>query len=548
MQGTDAPTGPGPSAGGTAPPGDDLLAVFAAIPTSSLLLAPDAPRFTILAATDAYCRETRTPREALLGHGVFEFVFPEVARERHGRIEDALRASLAEVLRTGAPHRMEVQRYDLPAPDGGEEARYWQAHNAPVPGPGGGVRFVLHQAEDVTAQVLAGEAAERRATRILERIGDAHFTLDAGFRVVSMNPAMERWMGAPAHRFLGRTHGEVFPAAAGTPAEAHYRRIMAGGGEAHFTQRYTDAARDRVMEVDAYGTPDGGAAVFARDVTERVRAEAEREAAAAQAEAAAMSLRVAEARLRHALEVAALGAWDLDLVAGGAWRALRHDQIFGYPGGRAEWTYDDFLAHVHPDDRVWVDERFGGAIASGGAWDFTCRIRRADDGAERWISARGEVVADAEGRPERMIGVVRDVTDQQLAEQALREARDAAEAANRAKSEFLAVMSHELRTPLNAIGGYAELIEMGIRGPVTEQQRDDLARIQASQRHLLGLINEVLNYARLESGAVRFDPADVHVCDALAEAQGLVAPQARAKGLTLGAAGCPEDLMVRADP
>jgi signal transduction histidine kinase len=72
-------------------------------------------------------------------------------------------------------------------------------------------------------------------------------------------------------------------------------------------------------------------------------------------------------------------------------------------------------------------------------------------------------------------------------------ARAEAEAANRARSEFLAVIGHELRTPLNAIVGYAELMEMGIRGPVTAQQAEDLRRIQTSQRHLLGLINEMLN-------------------------------------------------------
>jgi signal transduction histidine kinase len=129
----------------------------------------------------------------------------------------------------------------------------------------------------------------------------------------------------------------------------------------------------------------------------------------------------------------------------------------------------------------------------------------------------------------------------------LEERTGAAEEANRAKSQFLATMSHELRTPLNAIGGYADLIEMGIRGPVSKQQRDDLARIQASQRHLLGLINEVLNYAKLETGTVHYQIGEVTVSSALASAEALVAPQAQAKGLVLDVETCEEDFVVCAD-
>jgi signal transduction histidine kinase len=91
-------------------------------------------------------------------------------------------------------------------------------------------------------------------------------------------------------------------------------------------------------------------------------------------------------------------------------------------------------------------------------------------------------------------------------------------------------------------------MEMGIRGPVTAQQREDLRRIQTSQRHLLGLINEVLNYARLETGTVQFDLANVRVHDALTAAEALVSPQARAKRIALAVAGCPPELAVRADP
>ncbi|HKN65621.1 MAG TPA: PAS domain S-box protein [Gemmatimonadaceae bacterium] len=101
--------------------------------------------------------------------------------------------------------------------------------------------------------------------------------------------------------------------------------------------------------------------------------------------------------------------------------------------------------------------------------------------------------------------------------------------ANRAKTQFLTTMSHELRTPLNAIGGYAELIEMGLRGPVTPEQLEDLGRIQRSQRHLLGLINDLLNFARIERGHVELKVEEVSVEEELAAVQPLIEPLVTAK-------------------
>jgi signal transduction histidine kinase len=137
--------------------------------------------------------------------------------------------------------------------------------------------------------------------------------------------------------------------------------------------------------------------------------------------------------------------------------------------------------------------------------------------------------------------------DNALLHEAERSARQEAEAANQAKSAFLATMSHELRTPLNAIGGYAQILEMGVRGPVTEAQRSDLERVIRAQEHLLGLINDVLNFAKLEAGRVEFEVRDVPVEEALAHVEELVAPQTAARGITYRRGASPEGACVRAD-
>jgi signal transduction histidine kinase len=126
-------------------------------------------------------------------------------------------------------------------------------------------------------------------------------------------------------------------------------------------------------------------------------------------------------------------------------------------------------------------------------------------------------------------------------------ARADAEAANRAKSDFLANMSHELRTPLNAIAGYVELIEMGLRGPVTDAQREDLRRIRTSQRVLLRLVEDVLDVAKLEAGRLMLNITDVALHEVLVGAETLVFPQLYAKAFVYEYLPCEPSLVVRAD-
>jgi signal transduction histidine kinase len=123
------------------------------------------------------------------------------------------------------------------------------------------------------------------------------------------------------------------------------------------------------------------------------------------------------------------------------------------------------------------------------------------------------------------------LTERLETEEQLRTARQAAETANQAKSNFLTTMSHELRTPLNAIAGYTELLMMGIGGPITEAQRNHLERIEKSERHLLALINDVLNFAKIEAGHVQLDRRVVDLSEVVDELETFVEPQLHAKSL-----------------
>jgi PAS domain S-box-containing protein len=170
------------------------------------------------------------------------------------------------------------------------------------------------------------------------------------------------------------------------------------------------------------------------------------------------------------------------------------------------------------------------------------RIRATGNGAprQRHLNFVYQAITEPDGTRSGVFVHGVDVTE-------VIEARAAAESANRSKGEFLAVMSHELRTPLNAIEGYSELLELGVHGPLTNAQRDDVARIRRSERHLLGLINDLLNYTRVEAGAMTYDLADVLLDDVISTCDALTAPQRRARGHTFEFRGCPAGLRVHAD-
>lgn len=199
------------------------------------------------------------------------------------------------------------------------------------------------------------------------------------------------------------------------------------------------------------------------------------------------ALKESEQRLASALHAAELGAWELDLATGKAWRSPQHDHIFGYEAFLPEWSYGVFLEHVHAEDRAAVDQGFREALSNGGTWSFECRIRRADR-IERWISAQGKMDLNAEGQPIRMKGTVRDITELKQAEEDLRRSY-------RELEEFAYVASHDLQEPLRMVNIYTQLIVKRVKGSdATLNEYADFVRKGATRMD--ALIRDLLTYSR----------------------------------------------------
>jgi PAS domain S-box-containing protein len=195
---------------------------------------------------------------------------------------------------------------------------------------------------------------------------------------------------------------------------------------------------------------------------------------------------------------------------------------------------------IHPEDRDRVVASVKEAVREREDYEVEFRLLGKDE-EYCWFLARGRTGLDASGNVDAWLGIAMDIEER-------RKAEEEAWAASQAKSEFLASMSHELRTPLNAIGGYAELLAMGIRGSLNADQAQDIARIRRSQQHLLTLINDVLNFAKVDAGQTEYRMTAVPVDEALRDTESMIAPQVLAKGLRYNYKGGDKSSSVLADP
>jgi len=271
-----------------------------------------------------------------------------------------------------------------------------------------------------------------------------------------------------------------------------------------------------------------------RDISERKEAEE--------------SLRATADRLNEAQRLVHLGSWTLDLTSGKLEWSDEIYRLFEIDPTQFGATYEAFLNAIHPDDRDAVNRAYTGSLASRTPYEITHRLLMAD-GRIKWVHERCTSEFDATGKPLRSSGTVQDISEQKQAEmqldryrlhleelveertRQLAEAKEAAEAANRAKSIFLSNMSHELRTPLNAVLGFTQIMERD--ASIGDTHRRELATIGRSGRHLLSLINDVLEISRIEAGRTTVQNDAFDLDGTLTAVEEMIRVRAESKGLAL---------------
>ena len=245
------------------------------------------------------------------------------------------------------------------------------------------------------------------------------------------------------------------------------------------------------------------------EMAERIRAEQE--------------LRESEERYDIAVTGSNDGLWDWDILTNHVYYSPRLKELLGYRDHEMDNVFSSFESKLHPEDYRRVMEAIQAHLDRDVPYDIDYRLQT-KSGRYRWFHARGRAIRSQENRPTRMAGSLRDITERKKEQEELQQAKLEAEVANQAKSQFLANMSHELRTPLNAVIGYSEMLQEEATDRKHSEYIPDLQKIALSGKHLLTVINDILDLSKIEAGKMEVHPEHFHVSHLVNDVQTIIKP------------------------
>ena len=453
-------------------------------------------------------------REELLGRSI-DVLLPDRLRANHGHHRDIFFAS-------PTPRAMGIGQDLFSRRKDGSEFPVEIGLN-PLMTPEG--QKVISSITDITKRKEIEKAladSEQQIRLMFDSIqGHAIFMLDAEGRVITWNSGAELLKGYKQEDIIGRYFSLFYPPediAKGKPEAELIVAAREGRVEDEGWRVRKDGVRFMANVIisavkDSRGDLRGFVKVT-RDVTDRKKIESQ--------------LIETNERFAVAAEAAKLAFWDFDIST----RSVHwDDQMFKLFGVDPAHGNDHPLRfkYVHADDLARVEEEFRDATVGKRAFDTEYRVVRPDGGV-RHTKAAANLKRDATRPGGRLIGVSFDITDRKEAELSLEQARNAAEAANRSKSAFLASMSHEIRTPMNGVIGFADLL---LDSHLTAQQRNHTTRLQDAGKSLLSLINDILDLSKIEAGKLDIEAIPTSPETVVHSAASVVRTQIAAKGLDL---------------
>jgi PAS domain S-box-containing protein len=381
---------------------------------------------------------------------------------------------------------------------------------------------------DVTQRKVAEDKVRESLTlldAVVEGTTDAVYAKDLRGRYVMINSVGAGFLGKPVEEVIGASDFELHPAEEAAEMRAFEQSIIASAETHVYEKSATAAGITRTFLSTKGPLRDGSGAIIgifgvSHDITSRKAHE--------------MEVRFNEQRYRSLVQATTAIVWDTPPsgkfeIPQPSWSA--------FTGQTFEELRDwGWLDAVHPEDRSETGRVWSAAVATRGIYEVEHRLETAD-GGYRNMMVRAVPILSEDGAIAQWIGVHTDITAQKTAEAEMRRAKETAEAATRAKNDFLATMSHEIRTPMNGVIGMAGLL---LGTPLVRDQREYAEVIQSSGEALLAIINDILDFSKIEAGKLELEIRDLDVALIVRDTVSLLHGQAKVKGLTLQAAIDPD--------